>query len=511
VTALPTPAAPSPGHVLFANTVARNSAWGLGAQLAIKILSFAFSVLVLRHLGAEEYGQYAGVLAFGGLFVFLADLGISQYVVREIARQRNTPGGEQLAESLYASALSLRLLLSLFAATLVVSAAWLTGRPPAMVGAIALGTLGLIMYAVQGTSDAVLGGYERLDLSSAAKIVNQFIFVLVGGVALWFGFGYYGLVMANLLGVAAITFLCWRSVRRLGLRPGSINFAQWPSIVRASVPFGVIGFTLGLSYKFDSVLLNVTRSNLETGYYNAAYNLVFSAAIISNVFNTALFPSLTRRAARSSDSLNQVYDRSLRYLLVAGLPIAVGTCMVADQLIVALYTTDYLAVVPALQVVIWAVPLMFLSEFLGYTAAVQNKERRVARAVLVSTSLNIVVNVLLIPPFGFLAAAIMTVVTEAVLVSQYVWMLRSTLRQLNWKRSLSGSLCAAAAMAGVLAIAHPLSLLVEIGLGIFTYGLMLLILRMIGPEELLSIKSLRIAPSEPIAVAAPPDEAAVAA
>ncbi|MES4792645.1 MAG: flippase, partial [Chloroflexota bacterium] len=84
----------------------------------------------------------------------------------------------------------------------------------------------------------------------------------------------------------------------------------------------------------------------------------------------------------------------------------------------------YLPAVPVLQIVIWAVPLMFASEFLGYMVVVQGKESRVARAVLLSTSLNVALNILLIPRFGFIAAAIMTVLTEAVLVGQYLWFLR---------------------------------------------------------------------------------------
>src|ERR1051326_9025484 len=103
----------------FTRIVARNSAWGLAAQFGIKILSFSFSVLVLRRLGAEEYGQYSAVLAFGAMFVFLGDLGISPYLVRQIARSRNSDDGRAHAQHLFGNALVLRLLLSCIAAVLM--------------------------------------------------------------------------------------------------------------------------------------------------------------------------------------------------------------------------------------------------------------------------------------------------------------------------------------------------------------------------------------------------------
>jgi O-antigen/teichoic acid export membrane protein len=49
-------------------TVLRNSAFGMAAQMLIKILSFGFSVLIVRNLGASDFGQYSAVMAFGVTF-----------------------------------------------------------------------------------------------------------------------------------------------------------------------------------------------------------------------------------------------------------------------------------------------------------------------------------------------------------------------------------------------------------------------------------------------------------
>ena len=315
----------------FSRVVARNSAFGMAAQMAIKLLSFGFSVLIVRNLGAAEYGQYAAVLAFGAMFVFLADLGLSPYTVREVARWRDAPDGMERVSALFGDVLLLRFLLSVLAALLLIATAWLTGRPMVMTIAIALGTLGLVMYSVQGSSDAMLAGFERLDLSAGSKVSYQLIFVLAGAAALLLSAGYYGLIGANLLGIAVMTVICWRGARALGLRPGRARARNWPVLLRASVPFGIIGFTLGLSYKFDSVLLNIFRSDAETGYYNAAYNLVFSTVVISNVINTSLYPSLTRQAASAPHTLPAIYQRALRYLLVLALPIAVGAAALDER------------------------------------------------------------------------------------------------------------------------------------------------------------------------------------
>jgi len=472
----------------FSLTVLRNSAFGMGAQLAIKVLSFGFSVAIVRTLGAQAFGQYSAVLAFGATLTFLADLGLSPYAVRQVAQWRDAPDGGpsglERTRAFYGSVLALRLALSFVTALLLIALAWLTGRPPVMIGAIALGTLGLLMYGVQGTSDAVLAGYERLDLSAGARVLNQLVFVFLGAAALIVGLGYYGLILANLVAIAAMTLVCWRAVKRLGVQPARATVKGWTTLLRASFPFGVIGLALGLSYKFDSVLLNIFRGDAETGYYNAAYNLVFSAAVFSNAINTALYPSLTREAASAPHRLPRIYERALRYLLLASLPVAVGVWALADQIVVTLFKAAYLPAAPALQIVIWVVPLMYASEFLGYIVLVNGQERRAARAIVTSSALNVAVNLLLVPRFGFLAAAAMTVITEAVLVGQYVWMLRATVRQMDWGHTLVRPLLAAAVMGVVvLALRGQAGLWVNAALGAGVYALCLLALGVVGKDE----------------------------
>ena len=460
--------------------------------MAIKLASFAFSVLVVRRLGASVYGQYAGVLAFGATFAIFSDLGLSPYTVREAARLRDKPGGKEQIDRLYSNVLWLRLLLAVITAVMGTAAAWVSGRPLVVVGAVALSTLGLLLYGVEGTSEAVLAGYERIDLASGAKVLNQVVFVVIGAAALFGGVGYYGLIVANIAGVLALTVAVWQAVRRVGARAGRPNWHEWWPLIRAALPFGVIGFALGLSYKYNTVLLSIFRGDQETGYFNSATNLVFSAVLLSNVLNTALYPSMSRQAVTHPASLPRIYERALRYLLVISLPIAAGVWALSGQIVNFLFTQSYAPAAPALAIVIWVVPLMFATEFRGYVVIVAGQESRVARAVVVSTGLNVLVNSLLLPRLGYLAASVMTVVTEIVLVGQYLWLLRDLLRRLNWGTILWRPLLAALAMGGVVWLSRgSLPLFGSVALGVGVYGGLLLLMGVVGKDEIRFVRALR--------------------
>lgn len=475
----------------IAHTIARNSMLGMVAQLGVKALSFLFTVFVVRNLGPEVYGQYNGVLAFGGVFAIFGDLGLSAYSIREVARLRDEPDGPTQITQLFSNVVVLRLLLSVATAGALVFTAWLTGRPANMIVAIALGTIGLMLYGFEGATESILSGHERFDVSSVARVVNQLIFVLLGAVFMWAGAGYFGLIFSSLAGVLVMTLWCWHGARRLGIRLVRPQFSVWGRLLKASLPFAVIGFALGLSYKFDSVLLNLFRGDKETGLYGSVYNLVFNAVILSNVFNTALYPTLVRHAKAGQTDLSRIYGRAFGFLAAISLPIAAGMWAISDQLVDLLFGSQYASATTALSIIVWAIPLMFASEFLGYIVVISGKERYVARAVVTSTIFNVLVNLVVVPSFGFVGASVMTVVTEAVLVGQYVWYLRGFLGGLDLGRVLGRPVGATLLMAGVVWISHSyLPLAVSVASGVVVFGACFWAVGGVGQDEIQLVRSL---------------------
>ena len=174
----------------------------------------------------------------------------------------------------------------------------------------------------------------------------------------------------------------------------------------------------------------------------------------------------------------------LRYLMVLALPIAMGGWALADQIIPFLFDVGYKPAVPIMQIMIWVVPLMFASEFLGYIVVIAGQESRVARSIAVSTTLNVVLNIILIPRFGIQAAAIMTVFTEAVLVTQYVWILRTQLRQIRWSNAVLRPFVAASITCGSALLLHGyLPIILNIGASALVYVVLLIVLGLIGIDE----------------------------
>ncbi|MGN6564570.1 MAG: oligosaccharide flippase family protein [Thermomicrobiales bacterium] len=434
-----------------ARALLANSLTMFGGQLAIKALSFIFSIAVIRHLGDEQYGQYAICVAFGGLFTVLSDLGLAQLTVKRIA-QRPAPG---VMARTVANVVALRVCLALAVVALTTIIAWLVGYSPRVRVGIFIAVLGLLSYAFFGVADAVAMGLERFRFSAVLNVCLQLTTMGLAALLVFGGGGFLGLLTATTIGVFAVGLLALRRLNRDVSLRAPLAPASWPGLVRGALPFAAITLALSVSYKADAVILSFAVSTALVGAYTVAYNLVFTCSTISHSINLALFPAMTREHARAPEAAQRLFQHGFRYLLLLSLPIAIFVSLNAHAIVLLLYGERFAAAALPMALLAWVVPLMFLSEFLGYVAIVVDRETLAARANWVSSAANVAANLAFIPFFGIAAAAAVTVGTELALVGQYLIALRRHRLFASTRRALLGTLLAGAVLAIVLLLLRP--------------------------------------------------------
>ncbi len=464
--------------------VARNSLFSLTGQVTVKVLSVAFSIFIVRRLGDASYGLYATALAYVGIFAILSDLGLAPYIVREVAKR------PERAPMLFANGVLLRLILSTGTLAVIVGSALALKRLPELVLGAAIGGCGLFLYAVRGPIESFLIARERLDLLSAMNVLNQMGFVVLGTLVLFGGLGFIGLLVVSLVSLGISTAIGWRFLRSTSGVSWHPQPQLWPALLKAALPFGVIGFSLGLSYKVDTVLLQYFHGDAVTGWYSAAYNLIFLLTMVSNSVNLALYPALCRQHSVNPQGMPTLYTQALKYLLLIALPVAAGATVLAEPLVHLLYTDQFAASALALRILIWVLPLMFLTEMLGNITVIHDQEKKVARALLVSTAFNVSLNLVFIPRWGFLAASVITVLTEMILAGQYLWLLRRELASVDTVTVLVKPGIAAGLMGAVVFLARGANFFLVVALGAAVYLILLAAFGSLGRQEILLLGDL---------------------
>jgi O-antigen/teichoic acid export membrane protein len=467
---------------------ARNSAFVLGAQVLLKVLAFLFNIYVVRTLGAAHFGRYSTVMAYITILSIFSDFGMAPYAMREMSED------PERTARLLPNVIAMRGLLSLAIIGVAPLSAIGMGQEADMTMGILLASMGLLLYAFQGPLEGALTARERLDYIAAYTVANQILFWVTGVFLLVRGFGFIGLIIASWVGVATSALLSARALCRLNIGKLRLDIRQWPKLVRASVPFGVSSLADALVRQFDTVFIFVILTDAAAGWYSVSHNLILILLLLAQSISTALYPSLVRGYARDRQILEQIVPRAIKYLLVICLPIALGSTVLAERIIITLYGAEFAPSIPVLRVVLWALPAMFVLEVVVRVALMLHLERRAATIDLVNASITVALNLILIPALGIMGAALAFVLGRSIRLGQYVALLG--LRRLLGERWMSLIRVMAAGLLMTLII-YPLrqNLPVSIGVGIASYGLLLLVLGGVDRAEIALLTRALLQPS----------------
>ena len=477
----------------ISRTIAKNTVFVTLGDIALRGVNFLFGIFVVRQLGDDQFGRYSIVLAFVGLFQIFAELGMSQYVMREIAQDRSK------AQPLFWNLVEVRLLLALLAIIGIPLGAVAVGYSHELVLGVLFYTFSFLLAAFQIPLVVVLTAHERLDYATVLHVFGQLLFVVLGGVALLMGGGFIALILVGLMSTPIqIGAAVWMIKReRLARLPFRIDPRSWPRLIRASLPFGIISLALTIAFSIDTVMLSMYEPENVVGWYNVAYGLVRSLMFLFGGFSQAIVPSLSRAYVSDTHAVELWYHRSVKVILLLSLPLAVGGMLVAFPLIRFLYTDAFLPAAVGLQVIIWDVPLLMFTSFCGNMTTVVSEERSAARIYSINAVANVILNLYAIPRFGLIGAALVTVVTDLIGALQFHFLLRRKLHLPNLTSVLARALTASAVMGvGVAWVGH-LDLFVRIGVGVLLYAGLVLALRLIDDTERAALAQLLRGRREP--------------
>ncbi len=390
--------------------ITKNFAFLGAGNIITSILGFITMVYLASILGPNGFGQMHFALAIVAYFMLMANLGIPTLGTREIARDKSK------IKDYVGNIITLRLTLATIAFGLVCLCAFFIQKPIEIKYLIILYGLGIFPIAFQLLW--LFRGIEMMGYIAIADIVGRGCYVVA----------IFCFIKSpeQLLGIPAIyvicvtfipsVFLVFFFIRRFGGIRLKFKALFWNNLLRQALPMGFAIIMTELYIHFDVVMLGFMRSNEEVGYYSAAYRLVLFIIGIGGLYCVTIFPIISNYYKTSLVSLRQLLSRTTRLMIIISLPLAVGGTILARSIMSFIYTESYLNGTIALQILVWVIPVMWLSITYGYSLIACDKQKRYAIGVTVGAIINIALNAILIPRFGIIAASATTVVTWGVVL-----------------------------------------------------------------------------------------------
>lgn len=458
------------------NRAVSNVLFIFAARIVSRVLSLVVVIILATALGDANYGRYTTLIAYLALVSVIADFGFNPLYTREAARNRQALG------DYLGTLLVLKLALAV-AASVILAVALVFG---AGLGSLILpGAALLIATAYANLLRNTFYAVGRAEFDAIAIIAE---IVIQGGLIFYgarhnAGVSFYVWAYAASFLFTIVYSLVVIRVFRLGrVRLGfDVNLVRrWLPL---ALPFAFTFFLTNLYFRADVPILQHFRSFAEVGWYTFAYKPFEALQFIPLAIQVVVYPLLGVYFIADVSRLKLAYARFFKVLVLLGWPLTVGTFVLVHPIgrLFRLFPQSE----ASLRILAVAIVFLFANSAFYAMLNATNRQHMNAWATGLAAAINIVLNLILIPFYGYLAASAITVVTEASLCVFGWWFiqrnrpeLRLPVIGLSWRILLAG------AVMGV--VLYPLSrysILISLPAGGVAYLVAIYLIRAIDAEE----------------------------
>lgn len=378
-------------------------------RYGVAVLGWAGSLILVRALPREGWGEYSLIFSIMGLIGSFADLKLGRIVIRDLQN-----AGDRL-EDVLGSFVVMRLILGVLCYGLALGVV-VAGRYPTIVlAAMAVSGTVLVVSAAGAALYVYFNAQMWMRALAVAGMVGQAIqLALTAGLAVG---GYRNLVLFTIPAVIGeFVSLGWqlRAMRHsLRLR---IDRARWRAWLGEAVALS-IGTTLGSIYgEIDTVMLSKLASLTAVGVYAIGSKFATFTEVISNAVGASLLVAMTRSWPDDPEQIMAAFRRAFLLLFIAGIAVSVEFAAFSAQVVRLLYGQRYVVGHKAAVGLVLAEVLVYFSELCFVTLVVMGRNLAYVVAAGLGVVVNVGLNVVLIPRWSYNGASVATLVTEAVVL-----------------------------------------------------------------------------------------------
>jgi O-antigen/teichoic acid export membrane protein len=345
-----------------------------------------------------------------------------------------------------------------------------------------------LTFAIEAASlGFVLYGYQRFGVMAVARVAGAVTFAVLTVLFVQEG-DTTTLSWIHLCGVGATSVVTAIAVLRIAGRPRlEVRPRDLVRRFGLGVPLGVSAVMISIYYTLDAVLLGYLKSTEEVGQYAVAYRIPLGVLAFAALWGSVLFPHMSALAERSRGEVREQIGYFASLALVASLPLLTGALVVGEQLIPGLFGAEFERAGTPFIVLMFAAALVPFSINWGTSAIALGDDRHQAYAVTLGAVVNVVANLIVIPPYGMTGAAAATVGAEVVVFAYLIWRVKVLVGHPPLDLDRIGRAAAAtAAMALVLVLAVPEDWTAgtKVAIGVAVFAAVALPLRIVKGDEI---------------------------
>ncbi|MEZ4706179.1 MAG: flippase [Caldilineaceae bacterium] len=315
--------------------VAKNVSYLFISQLITWSLSFGVAILFPRHFGPTGVGVYHLASSLWNITALIVGFGVDVVITREIARDHN------MLSPLVTVGVGLRVIFHLFGYITLAVFAHLVGYPTETIQLIYLFGVANFIFQIGHVCSAALFGLEKVGHLSLVSVLTELI--STGGIVLLI-FLNQSIVSLGVISIVAgvvrtsLLFYVLQSSYpvRFEMR---LSLAPW--LLRTSAAILSNRLVRNLYAQADVIFISLFVNAQVVGWYSTADALFGSLLFVANIISTAFFPTMSRLQEQEPGALPQLARQGMRWLLLAAVPMGLGTTVLATPLLVMVLGEEF--------------------------------------------------------------------------------------------------------------------------------------------------------------------------
>ena len=464
----------------------KNMSWLVISQIIASICGFIWTILIARYLGVSDYGILGFAISLTAILGFTMDWGIGTHIVRHISTDNDS------APKYLGNAIPLKSLFSCGTIILTLIILILMKSNELTITVTLLFSIEMIIKSFIGLLQGSFQAFEEGKYQGIGNTILNTLLLIFILISIFSDLGIYAITMSYILANAIALVYSYYVLNKNITKPKfefDKNFCK--TITLASIPFAVTGILYSLYYSIDVVMLTNLIGNYPTGIYNATYKLISVLTLFYSIYSAVIFPVMSKFYKNDEKLLIISFEKSLKYLMLAIIPIAISTMIYSKDIIHFVYGHQYDAASSVLSILIWTVCLLFISGPGNTLLNASHKEKSVTKIYALAAIFNIMLNFIMIPYLSYDGAAITTVLSDMLIViiqSKIIYKLGYKLNKKLYSDLIK--IIIASVLLGIILCFLHLNMWIAIPVGIIIYFAFIYLLKVFDDDDNYVIKEI---------------------
>jgi len=386
-----------------------------------KLISYA-TIIIVSKIGSENFGLLNLSFSVISFLAMIFLLGLNSGVLRYVSYYLGKNDKERIKGTVLAALKICGIIGVVILILLVIFSNYIAieiFKKPELASIIRILALMMPLIILTEIFVSTFLSYKKIEYTTLIRDISEKIVKLILiAIFLSLGFGLIGITLSYVISALFTSLLLFYFLRK-------DIFPVFDKRIKAkyntkelllySLPLIMTGLLTMLQKWADTFILGIYRTASEVGVYNIAFSSAALLVMVPTALMSLFTPVITNLYGRNKiKEIRKISIVVTKWIFMGNMPLFIFLVISPKSLLKFVFSTEYASGYSALTILAVAYVLLSITHVYVSNLLMVKKTKLISFLVLMSTLVNIILNILLIPKYGINGAALATLVSSLV-------------------------------------------------------------------------------------------------